>query len=137
MLNITSRANYGLRAMLELALHFNQGVLQGGELSKKGDIPKNYLEQLLNVLKKTGLIQSLRGNKGGYKLSRPPENISLSEIIHSLEGPANTSYSYPKNDAIKQCYIKAEHALASVFQISLRELLNEQEKIDKQLTFYI
>ena len=137
MLNITSRGNYGLQAMVELALHFNQGVLQVSDISNRANIPKNYLEQLLNTLKKSGLIHSLRGNKGGYKLALHPEQISVNDILHSLEGAESLAEAYQKNDAIKKYYQKAETALKDIFNVTLDELAREQTLIDKQLTFYI
>ena len=123
--------------MVELALHFNQGILQISDISERAKVPKNYLEQLLNTLKKAGLIQSLRGNKGGYRLSISPDKISINDILQPLEGQDRVSQTKFKNDAISNCYKQAEVAIKTIFSISLSELAQEQQKQDNQHTFYI
>lgn len=78
--------------MIELARHYNQGPLQINDIAKKQDISVKYLEQLIIPLKKANYIKSIRGSKGGYILSRPPEEITIGEIVAVLEGELCLTY---------------------------------------------
>lgn len=86
-MKITYKGDYSLKAMLDLALHYNKGVLPIHELAKKGDIPFKFLEQILLALKKGGFVNSKRGVDGGYFLARPPETITVGDVIRFIEGP--------------------------------------------------
>jgi len=86
-MKVSTRGRYGLRAMVELAKHRGEGAIPLRKIAGKQDISEQYLEQLFSNLRKSGLIESVRGAKGGYLLKESPENISVKEIIISLEGP--------------------------------------------------
>jgi len=86
-MKITYKGDYSLKAMLELALNYNKGVLSIHELSKRGDIPYKFLEQILLTLKKGGFVASKRGIDGGYLLARSPESITIGEVLRFIEGP--------------------------------------------------
>jgi len=78
---------YGLVALLELAsVHPAGGVLQAAEIAARQGIPERYLEQMLASLRRGGILRSLRGPRGGYRLARPPEEISVAEVVACLEG---------------------------------------------------
>jgi Rrf2 family protein len=72
--------------MLELAEHYDEGPTQIGEIARRQDISVKYLEQLIIPLKKNDLIKSVRGPKGGHLLAKPPDKISIGEIVKVLEG---------------------------------------------------
>jgi len=72
--------------MLDLAQHYDEGPTQIGDVAKRQDISVKYLEQLIIPLKKANLIKSFRGPKGGHMLSKPPEDITVGEIVDLLEG---------------------------------------------------
>ena len=86
-MKITYKGDYSLKTILSLALHYNKGVMSIQELAKKGDIPFKFLEQILLTLKKGGFVGSKRGIAGGYFLAKPPENITIGEVIRFIEGP--------------------------------------------------
>lgn len=86
-MKITYKGDYSLKTLLDLALNYNKGVLSIHELAKRGDIPFKFLEQILLTLKKGGFVGSKRGVEGGYFLARPPETITIGEIIRFIEGP--------------------------------------------------
>jgi len=88
-LKISTRSRYGLRLMLALAQHYGDGLLRLNEIAKEEAISEKYLSQLIIPLKANGLVISNQGAKGGYKLSRPPHNINLKDIMDSLEGGFN------------------------------------------------
>ena len=86
-MRLSSRARYGMRAVLELALEYGKKPMQIKTIAEREDISNKYLEQLVAMLKSAGLVRSVRGPRGGYVLSRPPAEISLKEVFWTLEGP--------------------------------------------------
>lgn len=86
-MKLSSRTRYGMRAMLELALEFGKKPLQIKAIADREDISNKYLEQLIAMLKSSGLVRSVRGPRGGYMLARPPAEIYLKDIFVTLEGP--------------------------------------------------
>ena len=85
-MRISTRGRYGTRLMVDLAQHFTDGPIPLGEISKRQELSAKYLEQLIILLKGAGLIRSMRGRRGGYMLARKPENITVGEIVETLEG---------------------------------------------------
>jgi len=83
---LSLRGEYALRALLVLGLHYKQPVIRIQSISQQQNIPKRFLEQILNDLKSAGVVESKRGVAGGYRLARPPEEISLATVIRHLEG---------------------------------------------------
>ncbi|MBW1781939.1 MAG: Rrf2 family transcriptional regulator [Deltaproteobacteria bacterium] len=85
-MKLSTRSRYGTRMMLDLANHYEEGPVQIGDVAKREDISVKYLEQLIIPLKKASLIESVRGPKGGHMLAKPPEEITIGEIVRVLEG---------------------------------------------------
>src|SRR2546425_3244233 len=86
-MKLSTKGEYGLLAIVDLALHSNQGPVQSFQIADRQHIPKQYLDQLMLILKKAGLVESSRGRQGGYQLAKPPSEISLLDIVTALEGP--------------------------------------------------
>ncbi len=86
-MKLSLRGEYALRALLVLGLHHDQEVLSIQTISTQQNIPKRFLEQILNDLKSLGVVSSKRGIAGGYKLARPPQFITLASIVRHIEGP--------------------------------------------------
>lgn len=86
-MRISTRGEYGVRAMLELALHYGEGPIPLKTISKRQNISENYLEQLMGPLRRAGLVRSVRGAQGGYALATTPEETCVGDIIRTLEGP--------------------------------------------------
>ena len=110
-MKITYKGDYSLKTVLELALNYNKGVLSINELAKKGDIPFKFLEQILLTLKKGGFVGSKRGIDGGYFLAKPPEEITVGEVIRFIEGPIEpvtcaNQKSYDKCKDFSYCVFK-------------------------------
>jgi len=85
-MKLSLRAEYALRALLVLGLNDKQSVVRIRTISRQQNIPKRFLEQILNDLKSAGIVESKRGVAGGYRLTRAPEEISLATVIRHLEG---------------------------------------------------
>ena len=90
-MKLSTRGNYGVRAVYELARNYGKGPIQIKQISEWQDIPLKYLEQLLLRLKKTGIIESIRGPSGGYVLTDDPANLSIGDVFRVLEGPFQMS----------------------------------------------
>lgn len=85
-MRVSTRGRYGTRLMVDLAQHFADGPIPLAQIAKRQDLSAKYLEQLIILLKGAGLIRSARGRRGGYMLARKPEDISVGEIVETLEG---------------------------------------------------
>jgi Rrf2 family protein len=85
-MRVSAKADYAVRAAIELAAA-GEGPVKGDRISEAQDIPLRFLENILGELKHAGLVQSQRGQEGGYRLNRSPDEITLAEIIRVVEGP--------------------------------------------------
>ena len=90
-MKLSTRSRYGTRMMADLALHYDEGPIQIGDVAKRENISVKYLEQLIIPLKKANYIKSVRGPKGGHMLTKPPEEITIGEIVKVLEGDISLS----------------------------------------------
>jgi len=84
-MRMSTRGRYGLRAMLDVALHASGRPVSLKEMAERQEISVDYLEQLLRKLRKAGLVRSARGPRGGFSLARPPDHISLWDIVSAVE----------------------------------------------------
>ncbi len=85
-MKLSTKGRYGARAMLDLALHYGEGPIPLRDIAKRQEISERYLQHLMVSLKFGGLVNSIRGARGGFALAKPPSGIRLSEIIQILEG---------------------------------------------------
>jgi Rrf2 family transcriptional regulator, cysteine metabolism repressor len=83
---ITQKSKYALRATLELAVRFGNGPVSIGEIAKAQAIPARFLEAILAQLKRASLVESRRGNEGGYVLARLPARISVGDVLRVVQG---------------------------------------------------
>jgi len=88
-MKLSVRGEYALRALLVLGLDYleDDSVVRIQEISERQNIPKRFLEQILNDLKSAGILESKRGVAGGYRLKVPPDRVTLAEVIRYIEGP--------------------------------------------------
>ncbi len=85
-MRVSTKGDYGIRALVELAQHAGEGPIQSAEIARCQRIPEPYLDQLLTTLRRAGFIRSVRGPQGGHALLRRAEEIRLNEVIEALEG---------------------------------------------------
>ena len=84
-MQLTTRARYGLRALLDIALRSDNGPVLLRQIAERQELSKPYLEQLILALQSAGFIRSIRGNKGGFVLMKDPSEITLDEVVKALE----------------------------------------------------
>lgn len=85
-MHISAKVDYACRALCALAAR-DGDALTAEELAREQDLPVRFLRAILNELRRGGIVSSQRGNEGGYRLARPPENVTLGEVFRRLEGP--------------------------------------------------
>jgi Rrf2 family protein len=85
-MRISAKVDYAVRAAVELAVA-GEGPIKGERLAQAQEIPLKFLENILGELKHAGLVRSQRGTEGGYWLARPPDEITIADIIRAVEGP--------------------------------------------------
>jgi Rrf2 family protein len=85
-MKLSLRGEYALRALLVLGLHYDQSVVRIQGIAEEQNIPKRFLEQILNDLKSAGFVESRRGVSGGYRLARRPEEVTLAAVVRHIEG---------------------------------------------------
>ena len=86
-MKVSTRGEYGMRAMVSLARMYGQGPVPLTTIAADSAVPPAYLEQLIGPLRRAGLVTSTRGASGGYQLARPPEQVRAGEIYRVMEGP--------------------------------------------------
>ncbi len=142
MLRLSTKGQYGVRALYEIANGYPERPVTIREISEKQDVSVSYLEQILNKLRKAGFIKSIKGPGGGYILNKRPEDISIASILKELEGPfAITSCLDPDEGCIRidSCVVHllwkslGEQIDAFLNTITLQSLLSGdlQQKISK------
>jgi Rrf2 family protein len=87
MIRFSSRGEYGIRMMMDLARYYGRGPQPLSEVARHEALSATYLEQLVGKLRRAGLVTSRHGAHGGYELSRPPAEITVGEVMRILEGP--------------------------------------------------
>jgi Rrf2 family cysteine metabolism transcriptional repressor len=148
---ISTRGEYGLRAMLDLAEHYHQHPISLRSIAERQGISESYLEQLIAGLKKAGLVNSIRGAQGGYQLAKDPAMIRISEIFIILEGPiaptecVNEDYNPEagcKNSqtcAVRLLWQKLRNSITEVLEsTTLADLVTQSKALNQeQLIYYI
>ena len=86
-MRVSTKGRYGLRTLVDIALHQNKGAVTLNDIAKRQEISVKYLWQVINPLKTSGLLSVTRGAKGGYSLARRPDEIDMLEVVSTLEGP--------------------------------------------------
>ncbi|HPA55499.1 MAG TPA: Rrf2 family transcriptional regulator [Bacillota bacterium] len=139
---LSTKGRYGLKIMYELALNYGEGPMPLKEIAQRQQLSETYLEQLIAHLKKAGLVRSIRGAQGGYELIRKPEEISVGEIIRTLEGPLAPSEcvmddepecSKAENCVTRLIWEKIMEGINNVVDsITLNDMVNDYYKLKRK-----
>lgn len=103
MIRFSTRGEYGLRMMMDLARYYGKGPQALAEVARHEALPATYLEQLVGKLRKAGLVTSRQGAHGGYELSRPPAEITVGDVMRVLEGPISPMVCATEGEAEMLC----------------------------------
>lgn len=85
-MKISTKGRYALRMLIDLASHHDEGFVSLKDIAERQDISKKYLEQIVPMLNKDGILKTNRGNRGGYQLAKHPSGITVGDILRSTEG---------------------------------------------------
>jgi len=110
---ISAKGEYAIRAMLDLALQRERGLIPIQEIADRQAIPQRYLEQVLLSLKRAGLLTSKRGSSGGYHLTRDPGDITVGAVLRAVEG---TRAAFQANSApdLAELWLEISEAVSKV-----------------------
>ncbi len=148
-MKLSTKGRYGLKAMFELALHYGEGPIPLKNVAESQGISEHYLEQLIAVLRKNGLVQSVRGSQGGYMLIEAPRKITVGDIIRVLEGEIAPSDCVTEDsntcDRENKCvtklvWIKIRDSINEVIDsITLEDMLEDYNDMnnDNEYMYYI
>lgn len=141
-MKISSKGEYGLRALFDLTLHYDQSPRRSREIGEAQRVPEDYLNQLLITLRKAGLINSLRGPQGGHILARPPQQITLLEVIRELEGDvspmAHSVEPTPIDKVLNDIWQSVEDETVKILSgITLEDMVERFNHKQEQVMYYI
>lgn len=131
------KGDYGLRAMLDLAERYGQGPVQSESIAKRQDISDAYLDQLLTLLRRAGLVRSVRGPRGGHELVRPAGEITLMEVLTALEGDFLAIGSPDAIGAQELPTVRVQRELWQKVRVATEQVLagtNVQDLLERQRT---
>jgi Rrf2 family cysteine metabolism transcriptional repressor len=145
-MKLSTKGQYGLLAVIDLALNAGNIPIQSFQIAERQNIPKQYLDQLLLILKKSGLIASSRGRQGGYRLARPPQEITLYDVVLVLEGPIEDTKIWQTNSNVEDSAHTllsqiwndmTKHAIKVLKQSTLEDFCESHRRIRDQLMYHI
>ena len=132
-MKITYKGDYALKALLQLALSYSDegdNVLSINEISKAGDMPTKFLEQILLALRKGGFVKARRGVNGGFYLARPPKETTIGEVVRFIEGPIE-----PIPCVGKECYKGCGDIASCIFRDVWQEVGTAISLVVDTITF--
>jgi len=146
-LNFTSKEEYGLRAVMHLAMHESSWPVQAREVASAEGIPEQFLEQVLAALRRAGVVRSIRGAGGGYELARQPQSITAGDVVRALSGPIAPIPCTDDADPADRC-AQVEHCVvlglwqkvqSAVTQIlegtTIQDMIEERTKMEQSSCF--
>ncbi|QCH26758.1 RrF2 family transcriptional regulator [Clostridium tyrobutyricum] len=142
-MKLSTKGRYGVKAMVDLAIHYSDEPLSIKSISERQDISEYYLEQLFSPLRKAKLIKSVRGAQGGYILNRHPKDIKVGDIMEVLEGPIEISECIDDTDgnscnnieccATRLLWSKIKDSIDKVMEsTTLQDIVDDYNSINKK-----
>ncbi|ASS74822.1 AsnC family transcriptional regulator [Tumebacillus algifaecis] len=123
-MKLSSRGHYGLMAMTYLAQKADEGPTPIKQIASAEQIPEQYLEQIFAELRKAGLVSSVRGARGGYRLARSPEEINVGQVVKVLEGEiAPVECLHSSEEDTELCCSKTDNCTTKVVWEKLRDTM--------------
>ena len=147
-MKLSTKGRYGLRAMVDLAVNSSTDHVALYSIAERQNISVNYLEQVFSILRKAGLVKSVKGAQGGYTLSDNPWNLKVGTILRALEGTLSVVDDEDGDlsiNSIQRClkvnlWDKINDSINDIVDsLTLEDLVNEYKKIsgESSLMFYI
>lgn len=134
---LSTKGIYGLSAMYELFLAKTDKPVQIKEISAKAQIPQNYLEQLLILLRQAGLVKSVRGAYGGYLLAKSPQDILVKDIIIALEGGLGITDTHVHSPIMRLFFEECTKQLEEIFTLPLSDFEVLAQRLNTDFNYSI
>ena len=135
MMRMSSQVEYGLRAMIDIAMHGTDAPVQAGDIHRRQGIDEHFVSQILLMLRRAGLIESLRGRQGGHRLARAATLITMLDIVEALEG-SDESRERPHTSSLVEALVvrhvwndTREQARAALRAVTLSELCERRMQL--------
>jgi Rrf2 family protein len=134
-MRVSAKADYALRALIEIAAHADGTAVSAEELGRRQNIPRNFLQAILADLRRADIVMSQRGQSGGWRLARDPEAVTVADVIRAVDGPLVSVYglrpeAVQYNDSARELqhvWIAARSALREVFErVTIKALADGQ-----------
>jgi Rrf2 family cysteine metabolism transcriptional repressor len=149
-MKVSAKEEYACFAVLELALQYDPDVpIRVQQIAERQNIPAKFLFQIMQVLKRVGIVRSKRGTEGGYVLTRPPEEITVGEVIRSISGPLVQLTCLESGDFEDACdreatcdfkpiWAEVARAMASVLDgVTFGDLVRKARTRENQVMYHI
>jgi Rrf2 family protein len=144
-MNITAKSKYAVRALVELARRSTGAPVPLLTLAEAQAISPQFLEQLFSTLRRAGILQSQRGVYGGFRFARPPEHVTVLEVVEALDGPiepavCTTSEACERRAvcSVSDVWMQAKCAVESVLGgVSIKELADREATLQGSSMYYI
>ena len=134
---VSIKTKYGLSVVFNLAMQPKDSLITIKALSETCHVPKKYLEQILNALRKSNIVKSVRGTQGGYTLSRSANEITVYDIAFCLEQSLLFSEGYNGGSVLELCWKDIDLMVKSSFNISIASLIKKHLQSKQYLSFAI
>ena len=130
-MRVSAKADYALRALIEMAGRSDGRPVSAEELGKQQNIPHGFLQAILADLRRSGVVVSQRGQSGGWRLARAAGEVSVADVIRAVDGPLVSVYGLRPEaveynssaEVLQHAWIAARHSLRDVFeQVSIQQL---------------
>ena len=130
-MRVSAKSDYALRALIEMAARADGRAVSAEELGRLQEIPHGFLQAILADLRKAGIVLSQRGQSGGWRMARPPADVSVADVIRAVDGPLVSVYglrpesvSYSGSaEVLQHVWIAARRSLRDVFEeVSIQQL---------------
>jgi len=137
MIGISNKTIYAIAAIHQLALIKSEERLKIKEIASRANVPQKFLEQILLELKKSSVLHSIKGAKGGYRLAKPIKEITLREVIKILENNAFSDICKTDNPVLQLFWKDKQEALKEFFNTPLSELKTYHEQVTQNFNYII
>jgi Rrf2 family protein len=143
MMKLSTKGRYAMRAMLDLAQHYGEGLVLLKNVARRQEVSERYLEHLFLTLKAAGLVNSVRGARGGFQLTRPPSEVKLIDIVRACEGKLSvvecvtdpTSCRRSASCATRDMWMELQMAMDGVLEsLTLQDLVERQHRKEQVAT---
>ena len=130
-MRVSTKSDYAVQALIELVASAETGAVSAEELGRRQDIPHGFLQAILADLRRAGVVVSMRGQAGGWRLARDPEEITVADVFRAVDGPLVSVYGLrPESvtyneiaEVLQPVWIAARSALREVFEaVTIRHL---------------